>query len=67
MAAGGQEDEEQEPEDLDLGGLDIDAALFAEPEALVRPEPAEDHGGSPEGHAPALLRNPIRPLSRGRG
>ena len=58
MAAGGQEDEEQEPKDLDL---DIDAALFAEPEARVRLQPAEDHGGSPEGHAPAFLRSPIRP------
>ena len=60
MPAGGQYDEEQEPKDLDLGGLDIDAALFAEPEACVRLEPAEDHGGSPEGHAPALLRCPVR-------
>ena len=36
MAAGGQEQEEQEPMDLELGGLDIDAALPAEPEAHVR-------------------------------
>ena len=61
MAAGGQEEEEQEPMDLELGGLDIDAALSAEPEAHVRPEPTEDHGRSPEGHAPVLLRSPIRP------
>ena len=61
MAAGGQEEEEQEPMDLGLGGLDIDAALAAEPEAHVRPEPTEDHGRSPEGHAPVLLRSPIRP------
>ena len=60
MAAGGP-GEEQEPQDLALGGLDIDAALFAEPEARFRPEPAEDHGKSPEGQAPALLRGPIRP------
>ena len=49
MAAGGQEGEEQEPMDLELGGLDIDAALSAEPEAHARPEPTEDHGKSPEG------------------
>ena len=61
MAAGGQEEEEQEPMDLGLGGLDIDAALAAEPEAHVRLEPTEDHGRSPEGHAPVLLRSPIRP------
>ena len=61
MAAGGQEEEEQEPMDLELGGLDIDAALSAEPEAHVRLGPIEDHGRSPEGHAPVLLRNPIRP------
>ena len=40
MAAGGQEGEEQEPKDLDLGGVAIDAALFTEPEARVRLEPA---------------------------
>ena len=61
MAAGGQDGEEKEPEDLNLGGLDIDAALFGESEARVRPEPADDHGKSPEGQSPALLRGPIRP------
>ena len=61
MAAGGREEEEQEPMDPELGGLDIDAALSAEPEAHVRPEPIEGHGRSPEGHAPTLLRNPIQP------
>ena len=61
MAAGGQGEEEQEPMDFELGGLDIDAALFAEPEAHVRPEPTEDHGDNPEGRAPVILRSPIRP------
>ena len=32
MAARGREEEEQEPMDIDVDGLDIDAALLAEPQ-----------------------------------
>ena len=61
MAAGGREVVEQEPRDFDVDGLDIDAALFAEPEAQARRSPTDDLGKSPEGQAPTFLRSPIRP------
>ena len=61
MAAGVREEEQQRSMDFDVDGLDIDAALFAEPEAQARHSPAEDLGTSLEGQAPTLLRNPIRP------
>ena len=61
MAAEGREEEEQGPIDFDVDGLDIDEALFAEPEAQGRRGPNEDLGASLEGHAPTLLRSPIRP------
>ena len=65
MAAGGQGEEEQEPMDFELGGLDIDAALFAEPEAHVRPEPTEDHGDNRACSCDSPQSYPA--LSRGRG
>ena len=60
MAAGGQVKAVVEPEDFDVDGLDIDAAL-AKPEAHVRRDPAFDQGRSLEGHVPTLLHGPIRP------
>ena len=60
MAAGGQEDAMEKPEEFDMDGLDIDAML-AEPEAHVRQNPIGDHGTSLEGHAPTFLHGPIRP------
>ena len=54
------EEEMEEPQNLEFEGLDIDAAL-AEPEAHVRRDRADDHERSLEGHAPTLLRGPIRP------
>ena len=47
--------------DFDVDGLDIDAALFAEPEAQARRSLNDDLGKNPEGQAPTLLRSPIRP------
>ena len=59
MAAEGREAEEQGLMDLD--GLDIHEALFAEPEAQNKSGPTEDMGSNPEGQAPTFLRSPIRP------
>ena len=59
MAAEGREAEEQGLMDLD--GLDIDEALFAEPEAQNKSGPTKDMSSNPEGQAPTLLRSPIRP------
>ena len=59
MAAEGREAEEQGLMDLD--GLDIDEALFAEPEAQNKSGPTKDMSSNPEGQAPTFLRSPIRP------
>ena len=61
MVAGGREDEEREPNDFDVDSPDIEAALFAEPEAHARHSPVEDLGRSLEGQARTPLRGAIRP------
>ena len=67
LAAGGREVEEQEPMDFDMDGLDIDAALFAEPEAQARRNPNHDLGKNPEGASSYIPPQPHPAFGRGCG
>ena len=67
MAAGQREVEKQEPMDFDVDGLDIDAALFAEPEAQARRSLNEDLGKSPGGASSYIPPQPHPALGRGCG